>query len=167
MLGVASAVPVVIDKIEVNLDFHIFDILDFDLLIGYPLENFHHSPLGSLHEKLWGMTSASNCLENSLAKPYPKHNPLMEMHEQILSSTIEFEPFLPSPHYVVLDHDLDTTMIFRDEYLEIENSWARESSEALTLEFEENNSIEELVSSSKHHHLASLAPLQSQALIAP
>ena len=65
------------------------------------------------------------------------------------------------------DHDLDTTMIFRDEYLEIENSWARESSEALTLEFEENNSIEELVSSSKHQHLASLAPLQSQALIAP
>jgi len=72
MLGVASAVPVVIDKIEVNLDFHIFDILDFDLLIGYPLENFHHLPLGSLHEKLGEMTSASPCLENSLAKSCPK-----------------------------------------------------------------------------------------------
>jgi hypothetical protein len=33
-------------------------------------------------------------------------------------------------------------MIFHDEPLETENSWARESSEALTLEFEENNSIE-------------------------
>ena len=65
------------------------------------------------------------------------------MHEQISSSTIEFEPFLPSPHCVVLDHDRDTTMIFHDESLEIENSWARESSEALTLEFEENNSIDE------------------------
>ena len=34
--GVASVVPVTIDKIEDNLDFHIFDILDFDHLIGYP-----------------------------------------------------------------------------------------------------------------------------------
>jgi len=141
--GIASAVPITIDKIEVNLDFHIFDILHFDLLIGYPLENFHHSPLGSLHEKLGEKTSASPCLENSFAKPCPKQNPLEEMHEQISSSTIEFEPFLPSPHCVVLDHDRDTTMIFHDESLEIENSWARESSEALTLEFEENNSIDE------------------------
>ena len=132
--------PVTIDKIEVNLDFHIFDILNFDLLIGYPLKNIHHSPQGSLH-KLGEMTSASTCLENSMAKPCPKHNPLEEMHEQISSSTIEFEPFLPSPHGVVLNHDRDTTTIFHDESLEIENSWARESSEALTLEFEANNSI--------------------------
>ena len=64
------------------------------------------------------------------------------MHEQTSSPPIEFEPLLPSPHCVVLDHDRDTTMIFHDEPLETENSWARESSEALTLEFEENNSIE-------------------------
>ena len=56
--GIAGAVPITIDKIKVNLDFHIFDILDFDLLIGYPLDKFHHSPLGSLHEKLGEMTSA-------------------------------------------------------------------------------------------------------------
>ena len=141
--GVASAVPVVIDKIVVNLDFHIFDILNFDLLIGYPLENFHHSPLGSLLEKLGEMTSASPCLENSLAKSCPKQNPLEEMHEQTSPSSIEFEPILSSPHCVVLDHNRDTTMIFHDEPLEIENSWARESSEALILEFEENNSIDE------------------------
>ena len=65
------------------------------------------------------------------------------MHEQPSSSSIEFEPILSSPHCVVLDHDRDTTMIFHDEPLEVENSWARESSEALTLEFEENNSIDE------------------------
>ena len=134
--------PVTIDKIEVNLDFHIFGILDFDLLKGYPLENIHHSPLGSLH-KLGEMTSASPCLENSLAKSCPKQNPLEEMHKQPSSSSIEFEPILSSPHCVVLDHDRDTTIIFHDEPLEIENSWARESSEALILEFEENNSIDE------------------------
>ena len=141
--GVASVVPVTIDKIEVSLDFHICDILDFDLLIGYPLENFHHSPLGSLLEKLGEMTSASPCLENSLAKSCPKQNPLEEMHEQTSPSSIEFEPILSSPHCVVLDNDRDTTMIFHDEPLEIENSWARESSEALILEFGENNSIDE------------------------
>ena len=36
--GVASAVLLIIDKIEINLDLHIFDILNFDLLLGIPLE---------------------------------------------------------------------------------------------------------------------------------
>ena len=65
------------------------------------------------------------------------------MHEQISSSTIEFEPFLPSPQGVVLNNDRDTTTIFHDESLEIENSWARVSSDSLNLEFEENDSIDE------------------------
>ena len=65
------------------------------------------------------------------------------MHEQPSSSSIEFEPLLSSPHCVVLDHDQNATMIFHDEPPEIENPWARESSEALTLEFEGNDSIDE------------------------
>jgi hypothetical protein len=32
--GIARAMPIKIDKTEVGLDFHIFAILDFDLLIG-------------------------------------------------------------------------------------------------------------------------------------
>ena len=76
-------------------------------------------------------------------KPCSKQNPLEEMHEKTSSSLIEFVPLLLSPHCVVLDHDRDTTMIFHDEPLEVENSWARESSEALTLEFKANNSIDE------------------------
>jgi hypothetical protein len=36
--GIARAMPVIIDKIEVFIDFHIFAILEFVLLIGYPLE---------------------------------------------------------------------------------------------------------------------------------
>ena len=42
MSGVASVVSITIEKIDVNLDFHIFSILDFALLVGYPLENFSH-----------------------------------------------------------------------------------------------------------------------------
>ena len=36
--GVVSTVSLIVDKIEVNLDFHIFDILDFDLHLGSPFE---------------------------------------------------------------------------------------------------------------------------------
>ena len=39
---VASVVPLMIDKIEVNLDFHIFDILNFDFLPGSLFENFSY-----------------------------------------------------------------------------------------------------------------------------
>ena len=81
--GVASAVPLIIDKIEVNLDFHIFDILDFDLLLGFPLEKLLSSQ-GSLDEMLRKTSSATGtfCLENSMANHFLEPNPLEEMmHE--------------------------------------------------------------------------------------
>jgi hypothetical protein len=36
--GIARAVPIILNETEVFIDFHIFAILEFDLLIGYPLE---------------------------------------------------------------------------------------------------------------------------------
>ena len=145
MSGVASVVLLTLDKIEVHLDFHIFDVLDFDLLIGYPPDNLHHTPLGSLFEKLRKMISATHCLENPSAKLFPKQN-LLEMIVQTSSSTIEFEPRPTSPHCVVLDHEQDTTMIVHDEPLEAKNPWAREFNEALPLECEGSESIDEHVS---------------------
>jgi hypothetical protein len=35
---VACVVPLLVDKIKLNLDFHIFDVLDLDLLLGSPIE---------------------------------------------------------------------------------------------------------------------------------
>ena len=134
--------PISMDKIEVNLDFYIFDTLDFDLLIGYPLENLHHLPLRSLHEQLGNSTFATTCLENPSAKPFPKQNQL-EMLVQTSSSLIEFEPHPTSPRRIVLDHDRDTAMIVHDEPLEAENPWAREFNEALPLECEGSESIDE------------------------
>jgi len=55
---VASAVMLVIDKIEVHIDFHIFDIPDFDLLLGFPLEKLLASQ-GSLDETLRKTASAT------------------------------------------------------------------------------------------------------------
>jgi hypothetical protein len=50
--GIASAVLLIMDKIEVNLDFHIFDILDFSFLLGPPLEKLLDASQRSLDEKL-------------------------------------------------------------------------------------------------------------------
>jgi hypothetical protein len=36
--GIVRTMPIEINRIEVHLDFHIFAILEFDLLIGYPLD---------------------------------------------------------------------------------------------------------------------------------
>ena len=77
--GVASVVPLTIDKIKVNLDFHIFDILDFDFHLGSPFEKLLTSQ-GSLDKKLRKIASANvTCLENSRAKHFPEPNPLKEM----------------------------------------------------------------------------------------
>ena len=111
-------------------------------VLHYPPDNLHHTPLGSLFKKLGKMTSATPCLENPSAKPFPNLNPL-KMMVQASSSLIEFEPRPTSPHRIVLDHDRDTTMIVHDEPLVIGNPWAKKSSEALSLEREEKYSIEE------------------------
>jgi hypothetical protein len=52
--GIDRAVLIKINETEVFLDFHIYVILDFDLLIGYPLETlFQEKPFdGNLSEKL-------------------------------------------------------------------------------------------------------------------
>ena len=48
--GIAQAVQVKIDKIEVRLDFYVYPIVDFELFIGFPLENLlqEKSSQGSL-----------------------------------------------------------------------------------------------------------------------
>src|SRR6185369_13673624 len=78
--GIARDVPITIDKLEVHLDFYIYDILDFDLILGLPLEKLLAS-YGSLDEKLreTGSATATPHLENLLAKPLPERNPLEEM----------------------------------------------------------------------------------------
>ena len=90
MLGVANAVQLTVEKIEVNLDFHIFDILDFDLLIGYSLESLLTSHQGSLAELLreTAFATATPYLQNLLAKPLPEQNPLKE--------TMHTSPFISS-----------------------------------------------------------------------
>jgi len=51
-------VPIEINETKVHLDFHIFAILDFELLIGYPFEKlFQKNSQGSLNEKMGKLLS--------------------------------------------------------------------------------------------------------------
>jgi hypothetical protein len=72
--GITIAVPITIDKTEVCLDVHIYPIIDFDLLLGYPLEEHLTTSQGSLDEKLreTASTTATSCLENPMTKSHPK-----------------------------------------------------------------------------------------------
>ena len=164
-------------QIEVRLDFHVYDIIDFDLLLGYLLEKLLASH-GSLDEMLRENASAAAapCLENPMAKHVPEQNLLEEMvhtspfvssdpvlledvesseeydskdslhsYEDVQSSSslTEFEPLPDGLESDVLDLDRDTTMIFHDEPLEMENQWAMEFCEAPTLESTEKDSTDE------------------------
>jgi hypothetical protein len=64
--GVACAVPLVVDKIKVNLDFHIFDILDLDLLLGSLVDKLLDASRESLDEKLREVACATTPLKKVL-----------------------------------------------------------------------------------------------------
>ena len=55
----------------------------------------------------------------------------------------EFEPLSSGLEYIVLDLDRDTNMILNDASLEMENRWAMEFCEALTLESDEKDSTDD------------------------
>jgi hypothetical protein len=79
--GVACVASFLVDKVKVNLDFHIFDVLDLVLLLGSLVEKLLDSSRGSLDEKLREASSGIILLfsENSMEKRLPKQNPLDEM----------------------------------------------------------------------------------------
>ena len=70
-----------IEKTEVHLDFHIFAILDFELLIGYRSEILFQekSSHGSLNEEFGTITSATH-LDNSKVEHHPNNDPFEEVN---------------------------------------------------------------------------------------
>jgi hypothetical protein len=91
--------PIIIDRTEVRLDIHIYPIIDFNLLLGFPLEELLGTPQGSLYENLSETASATSCLKNFLAKPHFEQNPLemvMRVSPFISSEPALFEGAEPS-----------------------------------------------------------------------
>jgi hypothetical protein len=78
-VGLLGPCPSQLIKIKVFVDFHIYTILEFDILIGHPLENLIQvkPSHGSLGEKLGTTASATPILypRSPKAKQQPNHNP--------------------------------------------------------------------------------------------
>jgi hypothetical protein len=162
--GIARAVLIEIDKIKVQLDFHIYPILDFDLLIGYPLEKFlqEKSSQGSLNNEFGKTTFTTHisCPEIPMAKHHldldppeevkfvsPFISPRPAFHpcetERPLSPSLEFKPCPFGHQNVVLDSDRESTPILHDASFEKGNLCHLDIPEASTLEPDEKNSANE------------------------
>jgi hypothetical protein len=90
----ACAVPLLVDKIKVILDFHVFDVLDLHLLLGSHIEKLFNASRGSLDKKLREAVSSTTPLfsENSMVTPLPRQNPFKEMMH--VSPLVSSEPVL-------------------------------------------------------------------------
>ena len=90
--------PIIIDKIEVHLDFHVFVILEFNLLIGYPCEKILQKQLGSLNEE-FGKTASATHSEIPMAKQHPNHDQFEEVKfiSPFISPRLSSKTEHPSP----------------------------------------------------------------------
>ena len=71
------------DQTELALDFHIFEVQDFDILIGHPVEKMFQniSPLGTLDVKLGGKDISLPILrsKDSMTEPTPQEETVDEV----------------------------------------------------------------------------------------
>ena len=76
-------VPVWYDKTELALDFHIFEVQDFNILIGHPVEKMFQniSPLGTLDVTLGGKDISLPILRSkvSMTEPTPQEETVDEV----------------------------------------------------------------------------------------
>jgi hypothetical protein len=132
-------VPIVLNDTEVYLDFHIYAILEFDLLIGHPIEKlFKEKPShGGVNENLGIAASATSipCPEIPMAEHLANHNPFEEAKfislfvssmlpcetEHLLPTSLKPKP-CPSGHpNVILDGGRDSTLIMHNGSFDKEN----------------------------------------------
>ena len=99
--GIARAVPIIIDKTKVHLDFHVFAILEFNLLIGYPCEKILQKQLGSLNEE-FGKTASATHSEIPMAKQHPNHDQFEEV--KFISSFVSHPYEAEHPSSPLLEH---------------------------------------------------------------
>ena len=114
--GIAWAVPVKIEKIEVLLYFHVYPIVDFDLLLGSPLENLlqEKSSHGSLNHDSGktAFTPPISYLEIPMMEHHDDHNPFEE--------TMLTSPFI-SPNIASPPDPLNDALLKEDIREELSN----------------------------------------------
>ena len=82
-IGILHNVPIWNDKAEIALDFHVFEVQDFDVLIGQPVEKLFQiiSSSGTLDVTLGARSFSSLILrsKDSSAKPMPQEEQVDEV----------------------------------------------------------------------------------------
>jgi hypothetical protein len=148
--GIARGVPIKINETKVHLDFHIYAILDFDLLIGYPSEKLFQekSSRMSLNEE-FGKTASATHLDIPMAEHHPNNDPFEEVKfvTPFISPSPSLEPKpCPSGHSnFVLDDGQNSTLILHDRSLRNKNSCAMDMLLSTPHSYEEHNHLSLLV----------------------
>jgi hypothetical protein len=92
-LGILCALPILVNGTKVQLNFYTFDVMEFNLLIGQPIERFiHEGQMGKLNIKLGRNFELSMPITHSLnAKIEPIHeqDPMEEVKVASLNDLIE------------------------------------------------------------------------------
>jgi hypothetical protein len=143
-------VPIEIDETEVHLDFHIYAILDFDLLIGCPFEKLFQekSSYGSLSEE-FGKTASATHLDIPMAEHHPNNDPFEEVKFVTLfispSPSLKPKP-CPSGHpNFVLHDDQNSTLSLHNKSLRNKNSCAMDMLLSTPRSYGEHNHLSLLV----------------------
>jgi hypothetical protein len=92
-LGILCALPILVNGTKVQLNFYIFDVMEFDLLIGQPIERLiHEGQIGKLNIKLGKNFELSMPITHSLnakIEPIPEPDPVKEVKVASLDDLIE------------------------------------------------------------------------------
>jgi len=92
-IGILHDIPIWYDKTELALDFHIFEVQDFDILIGHLVEKIFQniSPLGTLDVTLGGKDISLPILrsKDSMTEPTPQEETIDEVEAVLPVETFE------------------------------------------------------------------------------
>jgi hypothetical protein len=115
--GIARSMPIIIDETEVHLDFHIYAILKFELLIGCPSKMlFHEKPThGSLNKEFGNIGSATHS-DIPNVEHHPNNGPFAKV--KFVTPFVPPSPLLELKHHPsshpngVLNSGLHSTDVF-------------------------------------------------------
>jgi hypothetical protein len=92
-LGILCALPILVNGTKVQLNFYIFDVMEFDLLTGQPIKRLiHQGQIGKLNIRLGKNFELSIPITHSLnakIKPIPEQDPMEEVKVASLDDLIE------------------------------------------------------------------------------
>jgi hypothetical protein len=92
-LGILCALPILVNGTKVQLNFYIFDVMEFDLLIGQPIERLvHEGRTGKLNIRLGKNFELSIPIThylNAKIEPIPEQDLMEEVKVASLDDLIE------------------------------------------------------------------------------